>query len=323
MSEDGDDISFSLDAGISPARFSDRIRAATADLRQGTLVAVPPLVYAARAEDPLHAATVAWAETERAASGAVNVLNVTRRPEWGVIVTQTCDLVEEGARPKRPWVLIAPVYRLRCDRGVRRQIERERGFAYLCPVTGLDGEDDEMWVADLRLLVAAEKGWLVGAATRPGFADEAGHDRLARQLARLFSRPAFATPLVKKVLEPLNALLASITEEYEGADPIAEVALALGRSRLDPTNVQVFFLLEGQLDGDLREAIASWGRSIVEDPPAGMQMLMPRIVHLNDLNAGEYRTLVQVDVASFSPPEEEIVVLRGASAAAGGASTGH
>ena len=74
-------------------------------------------------------------------------------------------------------------------------IERERGFDYLCPVTALTGDDEHLWVADLRILVPVEKGWLVGARTAGGFADEEGRDRLARQLARLFARPAYATPL--------------------------------------------------------------------------------------------------------------------------------
>jgi hypothetical protein len=295
-----DDPPFSLEAGIDAGRFTSSVRNATAALRQGTLVAEPPLLYAADPAHPLYVATVAWATSDKAAGGVVNIVSAAKRPAWGLIVSQTCDLVEEG-RPKRPWTLIAPVYQLSADRGTRRMIELERGYDYLCPVTGLDADDDSLWVADLRLLVPVEKGWLVGAINDHAFVDEAGYERLARQLGRLFSRTGYATPLVTHVLKPLNALLEKITKKYDGEDNIAEVALALGRSRLDPTNAQVVFLLEGPIDDDLRDMILAWGQSVLENPPEGVNVLMPRIAMLDDLTAREYRTLDHVDVSAFSP----------------------
>jgi hypothetical protein len=39
---DGGEASFSLQAGISPARFSEQLREVASELRQGTLVADPP-----------------------------------------------------------------------------------------------------------------------------------------------------------------------------------------------------------------------------------------------------------------------------------------
>ena len=85
---ESDEPAFSLQAGIVAGRFGDPVRTATAELRQGTLVAEPPLLYAADPEHPIYAATYAWASTDRAASGAVNISNPGRRPPWGVIVTK-------------------------------------------------------------------------------------------------------------------------------------------------------------------------------------------------------------------------------------------
>jgi hypothetical protein len=304
VSDSKDHQAFSLQAGIDPGRFTDPVRMATASLRQGTLVAEPPLVFAADASHPIYGATVAWAQTERSASGAVNILNLDRRPEWGIIVTQTCDLVEEGAKPKRPWVHIAPVYRQECNRGERRRIERERGFDYLCPITGLDSDETRLWVADLRLLVPAEKGLLVDATTADGFTDESGHDRLGRQLSRLFSRPAYPTSLVRKVLQPLTALLADLADSYDGDDPIIEVGLALGRSRADPSTVQVVFILDGALDAELHERLISWGQATIEDGPESIHVLLPQIVSLDDLSARDYRKLDPIDISAFSPAED-------------------
>ena len=197
--------------------------------------------------------------------------------------------------------LIAPVYHLPADRGARNAILRERGFNYLVPMDALGMDGDALWVADLRLLVPVEKGWLVGAATANGFTDEAGYERLARQLTSQFARPAYATTLIEGLLKPLSVLLAEITETYDGQDPIVEVALALGRSRLDPTTAQVIFLRDGPMNGELRERILAWGRNIIERPPDGINVLMPRIAELDEITAREYRTLDPVDISAFSP----------------------
>jgi hypothetical protein len=164
---------------------------------------------------------------------------------------------------------------LPCDRGQRRLIERERGFDYLCPVPGLDSDDDRLWVPDLRLLIAVEKRWLVDAATADGFPDIVSRDRLARQLARLFSRPAYPTSLGQKLIHPLAVLLEEITQSYDGDDPIAEVALALGRSRDDSTTAQVVFMLDGDCDVALEERILAWGQEAAQNPPRRDQRTAP------------------------------------------------
>jgi len=145
----------------------------------------PPFIYAASADHAIHAVTRAWAASPSSQSGAVNVVSAEGRPPYGLIVTQTCDLVEEG-KPKRPWVQIAPVYLLFANSGDRTKIQQGRGFDYLVPITGLTPPEGALWVADLRVLIPAEKGWLVGRETLAAFDDEAGYDRLAQQLGHRF-----------------------------------------------------------------------------------------------------------------------------------------
>jgi len=263
---------------------------------------LPPLAYAASAKHPIHAITRAWAESASAQSGVVNLVSTERRPPYGLIVTQTCDLVEEG-RPKRPWVLIAPVHQLFANRGDRTRIRQGRGFDYLVPVTALASPDGALWVGDLRLLVATEKGWLVGRETIAAFADEAGYGRLAQQLSRQFARPAYATVVVERVLRPTAKLFNSIIERYEGRDPIVEVGLALGRSRLEPVNAELVFMLDGELSPDLRAEIVEWWKPLSEAARAeGLELLMPRFVSLDELTARELDVL---NASSLSPEPEQ------------------
>ncbi|RKQ92985.1 hypothetical protein C8N24_2842 [Solirubrobacter pauli] len=295
--------SWSLQAGVDPREWPEAAREATKPLRQGSLVERPPLVYAADAAHPIHATTRAWAGSSRASSGVVSVQAEKLRPAYGLVVTQTCDLVEEGT-PKRPWVHIAPVYALDGDKGTVKQIKRGRGFTYLCHVTGLEAPDAGIWVADLRLLVPVEKGWLVGRPAQAGFADEDGYDRLRVQLAATVARKAFATVINHHVLGPTVDLLRELAGEYEGNDPIVDVGLLLGRSRLDPQYAQVVFMLDSELSPDLRTRILDWWETTAEVArAAGLETLVPRFVSLDELSAREYRALDLLDAQSFSPDD--------------------
>jgi len=294
---------WSLDAGLDPDDWPPEARTASSGLRQGTLIDEPPFVYAAAAAYPIHPTTRAWAETTAAETGVVNVANPERRPPYGLIVTQTCDLVEEG-RPKRPWVHVAPVYRFDGPLDQARMVLRERGLDYLIPIDALGATEEDLWVADLRLLIAVEKGWLVGRKTRNAFGAESGFDRLRRQLENAFARPAYATAVVEHVLKPLQELLAAITREADGRDPIIEVGLRLGRSRVHPTNAQLVFLLESPIADHLRDLIIDWWAER-RDPAhqAGLELLQPELQLLDRFPASEYRRLDLVDISGFSPEE--------------------
>lgn len=306
MSDGGEEApTWSLQAGIEPQSWPEAAREAIAGLRQGTLVASPPLTYAASAEHPIHAITRGWAASPSAQSGVVNVVSSERRPPYGLIVTQTCDLVEEGT-PKRPWVQIASVYLLFANRGDRKRIEQGRAFDYLVPINALTPPEGALWVADLRLLVPVEKGWLVARETLPAFTNEAGYDRLAQQLGRRFARTAYATVIGKRVLGPAYDLLRDIVDRYEGRDPIAEVGLALGRSRVEPVNAQLVFMLDGELSLGLRAQVIDWWRPLAEQARADdLEFLAPRFVSLDELTAREYRGLDLLDASSLSPASEE------------------
>ena len=188
------------------------------------------------------------------------------------------------------------------DKGQRKQIELGRGFHYLCHVPVLEPDEYGIWVADLRLLVPVEKGWLVERNAFAAFSDEAGFDRLTELLAACFSRRAFATVIVNHVLGPTLELLKQIAVDLEGNDPIVEVGLATGRSRVEPTNAQVVFMLDGELPPELRGRILDWWETTSEVArAAGLETLVPRFVSVDDLTAREYRALDLLDAEAFSP----------------------
>jgi hypothetical protein len=292
---------WSLQDGIDPRAWPEEARDATRHLRQGHLIAKPPLVYAASPGYPIHATTKAWALSGKADTGAVNLIADDLRPPYGLIVTQTCDLVEEGT-PKRPWVHVAPVYIYEGDKGQRKQIERGRGLQYLCPTPALGEIENGIWVADLRLLVAVEKGWLVGQKPVEAFVTEDGFDRLRAQLAASVSRKAFATVLNNHILDPTFELLKKLAIEYQGDDPIIEVGLATGRSRVEPANAQICFILDGELPDDLRRQILDWWEIVSQTArAAGLETMVPRFVSVDELTAREYRAMDLLDAEAFSP----------------------
>ncbi|UUY05397.1 hypothetical protein LRS13_07705 [Svornostia abyssi] len=303
MSAEPGQASWSLQDGIDPQEWPERAREAMHALRQGSVVESPPFVFAASPEFPIHSVTKAWAKSDKAASGVVNVINESLRPQYGLIVTQTCDLVEEGS-PKRPWLQLAPVYVFRGDKGQQNMIRSGRGFVYLCYLDGLPAVEGGIWVADLRILIPVEKGWMVDRNVVPAFADEAGYERLAGVLAARFARKAFATVVNDHLVRPVVELLREIAAEYGGSDPIDEVALALGRSRLDPTNAQLVFFLGAELGDDLRARILEWWEPVAAVlREHGIETLMPRFSSLDEMTAREFRTLDLLDASAFSPAD--------------------
>lgn len=304
-SDEEDEVPWSLQEGIDGDSWPAAARAAAAGLRQGSLVKSPPFVYAANAAHPIHDTSKAWSASSKADTGVVNVLQEKQRPPFGLIVTQTCDLVEEG-RPKRPWVLIAPVYILSASPGDCRRIAQGRGFDYLVAISALDAPDVGIWVADLRLMMAVEKGWLVEQTAIDGFVAEEEFRSLAARLARRFARPAYAQSVVDHVLKPSYQLWGEILEKYGGSDPIVDVGMRLGRSPLDPVNVELVFLLDADISADLRAQIVDWWQPLAEGARgAGLEFLAPRFARLDELTAREYRGLDILDAAALSPADEE------------------
>jgi len=136
------------------------------------------------------------------------------RPPFGLITTQTCDLFEEGTRQKQPWFSVAPVYDITevLKNGQLAQIDRGE-IGHIVHLTG-ERFANGIWVADLRIEVPVEKGWLVGRDPIGGFAERDEYLVLAARLAKRKGRPAISTEVTKALRKPLLEWLKGAGKPY-------------------------------------------------------------------------------------------------------------
>lgn len=269
--------------------------------RYGRAVESPPLFYYASAEQPVHSITSDWAEASGHSAGVVDLHPPDLRPPYGVVATQTCDLVEEGS-PKKPWVHLVPAYVYRCSEGLARRIKDGRGPAHFCWASGLGDVDSGVWVVDLRLLLPIEKGWFVGRELIDGFADEEGRSDFAARVGSRFSRTAYASSLVAEVLKPLDTVLGELSERFGGNDGVEKVGLELGRDRLDPQNVRIVFIGDQPLRNEVRAHLTDWWtQTFGGRGPGGLQVLAPEFTDYDQVTARRYAALDFHDISAFSP----------------------
>jgi hypothetical protein len=132
---------------------------------QGDLVAAPPLAYLTDPSAPI------WEESRRFAADIAesgdppepDVIHFppAAAPPYGMITTQTCDLVEEETEvPLWPWVQLVPVYDMHStlNSGEMGLLRKGRWRRSLLHVPALN---PGFFVADFRLSFPVEKGWLV------------------------------------------------------------------------------------------------------------------------------------------------------------------
>jgi hypothetical protein len=258
---------------------------------QGDIVSNPPFLYFADPKRPVWDATRSYSETS--AGPEVILPDEELCPRYGMVTTQTCDIAEEDARrPLRPWVQIAPVYEVTDWK--KKKLER-RSPMYWVLVPDLPGSHP--WVADLRIEVPVEKGWLGQQERIEGFHDEGKKRSVGDKVSRLRGRHAFS--------RELNALVASVWDFLQSdgddtdahqrtANAIEEVGLSLD-SYLEPTRAQVVFLTTTSLDEDGIELLRQWndGQSRVLHE-AGVTLQAMDVRELDSLSAAEYRRLAVI-----------------------------
>lgn len=278
-----------------PAGLSERLAA----FRQGFVVPSPPLFYFADPATPVWARTHAYTES----SEGPEVIEVApgSRPPYGLITTQTCDVTEENSsRPLRPWVQIAPVFDgvTHLDSGWRKKLGRGGGPNYWMHLPALEG----FYVADFRIEVPVEKGWLAAQTPLPGFENEDGFQRLASRLAFLRERPAVPDILVQHVQRPLasalrelavaNAELASKVD-----DDVAEIGI-LADNWTSPTSVQLVVLFEEAVKPEVWEWLSEWHDGVVAACATdGVTLTNLDFQSYTELTAADYRRMIRIPPA--------------------------
>ena len=207
-----------IDQGL-PVDWPSAAQDAVSQFRQGDLVEAPPFFYAADGACPI------WALTAKRVQDGVDasfpVLSEEQAPPYGIITTQSCDLTEQPPagktrRPCRPWFQIAPVspaerfddYQVKC-------VVEKSWYQYLVPLTppGLEG----LWLADLRIEMPIEKGWLVGRDPIRAFSDLADYRAFSSRLRLLKSRAASEGDVSDQMIQHLRGFLARNTERARQA----------------------------------------------------------------------------------------------------------
>jgi hypothetical protein len=220
-----------------------------ARLLKATSLPTRPLLYYADPSRPIWARTAAY--TAEATGPETIEAGSQTAPRYGLITSQTCDISEEDAeQPLRPWVQVAPVYnRTDLNSGAQKLLRNGKGARYLLHLPALPGG---FWVADLRIEVPVEKGWLATREPVDGFADETKQRAVGERIAVLRSRPAFAGSFVDTVQQPLVAALKSLRATdralYDRMDvQVDEVCVELD-SLVNPSQARVMLLCETDPD---------------------------------------------------------------------------
>lgn len=122
------------------------------------------------------------------------------RAPYGLVVSQTCDIVAAGTGRKHPFVDVPPVFRRNdLDKGPAQDIEQFK-VTYLVALTA--PPDDGFWVADLRLVMPVSKALLASHTPVPGFANAEDLLNLAEAVARKRRRPALHDVLSEDLPSP-------------------------------------------------------------------------------------------------------------------------
>jgi hypothetical protein len=159
-----------------------------ASFRCGMVIGKPPFAYHALGRYALWSASTQSDEPDEL---VLIELADEDRPPYGIITTETCDLLEEGRdRKVRPWFQVSPVLDLaHLDDQHKSSIESLR-ITYLCRLTGPHFSDG-FFVADLRISIPVEKGALVGRVALEGFAIEEEERAFSVQIGELATRPVW------------------------------------------------------------------------------------------------------------------------------------
>lgn len=185
-----------------PAAWPPEVIAAARKFKQGDLVERPPFFY-----HRVDALRVWKARVEDEDGEGLVELEDDQRPPLGLITTQTCDLFEDTDNPRQPWFSVAPAYDYTpyLKQGQEKQIKRGK-FRHLVHLSS-PRLPAGLWVADLRLEVPIEKGWLVGREPLDGFDSVEDRLALAERLAFRRRRHALSGPLIKQLTTPLKKWL--------------------------------------------------------------------------------------------------------------------
>jgi hypothetical protein len=184
---------------------------------QGDLVEKPPLFFSGTAKFGVTSLVRELGDADE--DDEIFDLEVISRPLFGMVTTESCDIVEDDARtPRQPFVSVAPVYDYngRVD-DARKALIRERRVSYLFPIEAGELAEPGPWAADLRLEVPIEKSWLAERKPIRFLADEAHQFELSAFLAARRDRPVLPGSIHAAIVKPTRRWVEKMRPEKREA----------------------------------------------------------------------------------------------------------
>ena len=222
------------------------------------------------------------------------------RPPYGLLTTETCDIVEETDRPRQPFVLVAPVYNLagRIDARSEGLLSSNR-IGYM-RYLGDQAMPPGFWVADLRLEVPIEKSCLVGRTPIRPLVNESDRLLLAQFLAARRDRPVLGEKVHKGVIRPLRRWVEKMNDSKRELTlaGIADVRLGIAGARSGPDGVGLILVAEGSTVADETRTIWDnrWPYMKRAAHDADLILLETEYSSLDKLSARRYLESVPIDL---------------------------
>lgn len=284
-----------IDSGVPPlAKWPAGVLDNLKRWEQGNLVRYPPFFYFADPNVPIWSATMDYSADSEGPE--IILPEGDNLPLYGIITTQTCDIAEEDSdRPIRPWIQMSPVYSTKSWK--KSKLEDGKGPRYLFLIPDID--EPGVWVADFRIEIPIEKGWLANQEPIQGFRDDEEKHKLGERLAWLRSRPAWSPPLVEAI-RSLNRKLQSLyqqDESYLGDElerSLEEVAVLVD-DYSEQHEVQFVFITSDNLSDDCKELLGQWWDSAREEANrSNLTLHASDFVKSENLSLADYRKMTRV-----------------------------
>ncbi len=280
--------------------------------RQGDVVEGFPLSYIGDPEVPVHSQTAAY---HNMGSGTIEFENDF---PYGMIITQTCDIREEDSnQPIRPWVQMVPVYdgeqkyeptlgstkqRSFLPSNIRQFIQEGRVPQYLMRLPGFPKSG--FWIADFRISVSVDKGWLLRRDPISIFESEEDRRNVGKRVAMLADRPAFDGKFERAVRIPLIRGLGSLEGTQLERDIYREVVefRINADDNISMDRVEIWVFSELSLSEPVRkwfdEQAVYWAEQADKE---GLVLLPIQYSRLEEINAKTYRSLTMMSLHNLTP----------------------
>jgi hypothetical protein len=266
--------------------------------RQGFLIKTPPLFYLASLKYPLWSLSHAVAEDSAGEDLPDEIVELydEDRPPYGLITTQTCDLVRPD---QQPWLHVAPVFKCKDN-------DRILDGEFIIPLDPPKVKGST-WYVDLRIEMALEKGVLVDREPIESFPDEAGYIKLADLLARRRGRPALHSvfnQLLTDVMREMRDEDKELKKQLRRIRPeVYKLKLAIEEGdRLAPLAARLHIVTNGPSGDEVRAWFDEWwnrAREVAEN--SNLNLLPNRWLDASGLDAREYDDLIEVTSRAINP----------------------